>query len=232
MTLAGTIISLCLGGRALSQALSQPALNLSKAESMRRLLGMQVEDLDGEPVGVLQNFLVNVNDGTVSYGLVATRGFAGIGAHAKAVPIGVLSKATVKEGVLELGVNKSHWDRAPQFSKKDLAKLAEPQGMKSVYATFEQPWSRKEAPSQVASSTGPALRFGREIVGATVLSKSRERFGSVVDLQMSFSATTPCQAVIETEKGKTVTVPLRQMTPTTADTFQLRPDALAGVKGD
>ncbi|HVV02009.1 MAG TPA: PRC-barrel domain-containing protein, partial [Verrucomicrobiae bacterium] len=77
-----------------------------------RLIGMAVENNDGQRLGKLSNFVLDLRNGEATYAIVATGGFFGIGGHKKISPMEAISLGTSKKGVVSLGIEYRKWPKA------------------------------------------------------------------------------------------------------------------------
>src|SRR5947207_536722 len=100
-------VAVSLGSAAAQTNLSPQLLKAS------RLIGMTVEDSDGNPLGSIRNLAVDVRSGRLKYVILASGGFLGIGSKLKAVPPEALTTATAKRNTVALNVSRDKWRNAP-----------------------------------------------------------------------------------------------------------------------
>src|SRR5437773_6388035 len=68
----------------------------------RRIIGRTVENYDGDKLGKLKDFAVEMRSGQVACAIISSGGVAGIGSTWKPVPPQSLSLATAKRGTAAL----------------------------------------------------------------------------------------------------------------------------------
>src|SRR5438132_1626221 len=85
-SLATSIVSL--------PAQTNPAVIEIKPIKASRLIGLKVENRDGEEIGKLRDFALDMRTGRIKYAIVASGGFLGVQAKLRAVPPHLLSAAT------------------------------------------------------------------------------------------------------------------------------------------
>src|SRR5882672_6616031 len=146
--LPGTVAMLCLAANAVAQprATARSSSEIQKAR-LSHLRGMTVENPDGESLGVVKDFIVEMPAGDIKYALVSAGGVLGLRSTRKIVPVQALSDATAKTGILALDVTMRRWKNAPQFRKSDLGRLQEPQRAAQI-STFYSRESRQLRPAQ------------------------------------------------------------------------------------
>lgn len=230
---AALVSLLTIGSAAHGQNFSASReFNPSKAN---RLMGMTVEDGDGQRIGQVRNIVVDVQSGCAEYIIVGSGGFLGIRTKLRAVPLQVMSPATAKRNVVEIAVPKVHWNDAPTFRVSDLDALAQPNRQKQIADFYKQAVNdgmlarvtesqARSAP--VLSATGRAtqpnhpgkaqLELASEIIGRTVVDRDRKRLGDLSDLLLFFHDHSPAFALFTTGKWardgeRTYAVPLRDL---------------------
>src|SRR5204862_5190718 len=87
------------------------------------------------------------------YGIVSVRGFLGVRATRKIVPVTVLSSATTKKRTLALDVDVRRWKKAPQFRRSELATLGEPRRAREISGYYGHATPESRLP-QVAPQGG------------------------------------------------------------------------------
>src|SRR5205823_14011670 len=88
-----TAISRAKAKVSLTQAQFQPYL-------VSRLIGLKVEDIDGERLGRVNNLVLDMQSGQPRYAIISSGGLLGIRAKHRVVPASILSIATAKKGTL------------------------------------------------------------------------------------------------------------------------------------
>src|SRR6266478_10220685 len=121
-----TLFLACSAGLAQTNSSPPPQLILSN-HRISHLEGMKVEDYDGETLGTLKDFVVDMQAGEIKFALVSLGGLSGMVASLRIVPAPRLSMATTKRETLSLDIPKFRWKRAPSFKRADLAELSQSQ---------------------------------------------------------------------------------------------------------
>src|SRR5438876_5538462 len=121
--LAGIMAIFCLGatGGAVKPRAGQASNSEIQRSRLSHIRDMAVENKDGETLGHLKDFVVDMGTGEIKYGVVSVRGFLGVRATRKIVPVAILSGATTKKRTLALDVDLRRWKKAPQFRRSELA---------------------------------------------------------------------------------------------------------------
>src|SRR5262249_9714567 len=74
-----------------------------------RMRGMRVENLDGQRLGSVKDFVLDIRTGEVKYALVAPGGLRNLRARSRIVPARLLSNATAKESTIEVDLTLERW---------------------------------------------------------------------------------------------------------------------------
>lgn len=116
-------------GTSTNQPLDIQHLRLSK------MLGMKVEDAQGNDVGKLNNAMIDMRDGKVAFGIVAMHhGFLGMGRDYAAVPWAALN-LTSQPGLAKVDVSRETL-AAAAFSRNNFPNLADPQYSRQLFDRF------------------------------------------------------------------------------------------------
>src|SRR5438477_8070476 len=99
----------------------------------RRIMGKTVESYDGEKLGKVKDFLVEMESGRIHYVIISSGGFAGLNSTLKPAPAQALSLATAKKGTVALGGSNFRWEKAPTLRKKETALLSGPRRLREIY---------------------------------------------------------------------------------------------------
>lgn len=114
--------------------------NLQSVMSTGTLTGDAVRNLEGEKLGKLEDFVVDLDSGRVRYAVLSFGGLAGIGDKLFAVPPETLSIDT-DEKCLVFNVDKEQLKNAPGFDKDNWPDFADPALGSSVYGHYgKQPY--------------------------------------------------------------------------------------------
>jgi len=235
-------------GSALCQTRSHPRHNAEfQNDLVRRLVGMRVENDDGEKLGVIKDFVMDMQSGQAKYGLIASSGIIGIGSHLKIAPAQSLSTATAKKGVVSLDVGKRRWANAPVFRNDDLLKFSDPAWSKRIAQFYGQappgagavvstpaavalpPPSKGHEPRHEAPVSPPgSFAVASGILGKLVLSRQQETIGEISDLLVDLGTQRQAFAIIAYGKSsnheKTFAIPLRSLSVSARNKFMLDAD--------
>jgi sporulation protein YlmC with PRC-barrel domain len=205
-----------------------------------RLIGMKVEDRDGQNTGKLWDLVFDTQHGRLRYAIIASGGLLGIRPQLRAMPPELVTASTAKRDTLGLTVIKAEFERAPTITRPEIAMLHRSERM----AQFERLYGRSPPEKQLAaargnsigtgtgvtlpptgggtgSSTGP-LKLASDIIGQRVVNRQREKLGEVLDLLLDFSSDTPVIAIVPAgklfrdrdDKYAKYAIPLRALRPT------------------
>lgn len=220
----------------ISGAQSRHRRSQSEIQTCRfnNLSGLAVENHDGEKLGRLKNFAIDMQTGQAKYAIISSDGIVGIGAHLKVVPATAVSTATAKKDIASLEISKRRWAKAPIFKRADLANLNDPtrsQLISRFYAHStdgaaarghsQESEATPTAPPQTGQSAQQAkpsapLQLASEIVGKSVANRQGEALGKISDLLIDPAAQKPSFAIISNgrllQKQQTFAAPLRSLT--------------------
>ena len=171
---------------------------------------MIVENRDGQKLGKLQDFVVDIPSGHVIYALVSSGHGVGPKRHLKILPPQVLSTATAKKGVLQLDIAYARWQHAPRFKMPDLDAVSGPEPKAQIYAYYEQPVNK--------NNRGELLEFASAIVGKQVANRQRELLGHFSDLLVDVTGQRIVLAIAvpvgQVTQNESLAVPLCRLRPT------------------
>ena len=225
--LTGSLISLCSAFAAPSPVSPVPPHIINHQAG--KIIGLAVESLDGEKLGRIRNLVVALPSGEVKYVIVASGGMLGLKAELKIVSAPAISLATAKRRTASLDLSKRHWKDAPQFSKKGLAELADPQKVRNIASyyhlnatrspkTTKQSNSATETLGRIATdqfNVRSELRLATEIIGRRVTGAGQERIGDITDLLVDLQGIKPTFAIIsarrQTRKDYTFAVAFKSL---------------------
>src|SRR4051812_8413902 len=112
-----------------------PAGSIPKAireHQFTMLKGMTVENGDGEKLGVLADFALDLQTGTAEFGIVKLSGIGPL-AKKRVVPAEYFVLGSVKAGILALDVTGNRWAKAPVFNAKNVQHLNEPKHRREIF---------------------------------------------------------------------------------------------------
>jgi len=162
----------------------------------RRIIGRTVENYDGDKLGKVKDFVIEMRSGQVKYALISSGGVAGFGSAWTPVPPQAVSLATAKQGTVALGGKSFRWEKAPTLRKKEVAMLSAPGRMREIYGFYGQ------QPSGTGVPAG-ALQLASDLIGAAVVNRQQEKIGKVSDLVVDLTGQKPAYAIISTTLSKT-----------------------------
>lgn len=174
------------------RAKTNPAHNFKAS----KLMGYTVESQTGEKLGTVKDMAIDAKSGRLEFVLIATGGFAGVGAQLKAVPPTALSPATAKEKTLAMKISPDRWKSAPNFSKEQIANIGNPMQMRQIYRYYGQTWpALAQAPAgggppmpPTGRETGNAekLRLASDLIDKSVVNQQGQDMGRITDLLVNF----------------------------------------------
>jgi sporulation protein YlmC with PRC-barrel domain len=163
----------------------------------RQLIGMKVEDSDGQNAGTIRNLVLNMNTGNLRYAVIGTGGFFGVDATLKLAPATALSAATTKRQTLALHATTTQWRNAPAFESSELAEIGKPGRASEISHYFQVSATRASGRTMPSlSKTGREgtpdkqsgeLKFTSDLIGKKVVNTKQEKIGDIADLLVSFN---------------------------------------------
>src|ERR1041385_974645 len=115
-----------------------------------RLLGMKVEDRDGQNTGKLWDLAFDTQSGRLRYAIIASGGLLGIRPQLRAMPADLVTADTTKRDTLGLGVIKAEFERAPAITRAEIATLHRSERV----AQFERLYGQSMPARQPAGTIG------------------------------------------------------------------------------
>jgi len=224
------VVMFCLAAcaQAQSHAGAKVGSEIQRAR-LSHLRGMTIENRDGEKLGVLKDFIIDMSAGNIKYALVSAGGVLGARSTRKIVPVEALSDATAKTGILALDVSTRRWKKAPQYRRSELRKLPEPERAGQISA-FYSPAAQRSRPPQAApdngrhgtpSTTGrederhgpPNYELASDLIGRVVVNQQQIVVGQISDLLIDLAGQKKTFAIISKarllKRGENYAVPLR-----------------------
>lgn len=98
--------------------------NLNQASAIKdankasKLIGMNVRNLQNESLGDIEDLVVDLKSGKISYAVLGVGGFLGIGEKYVAIPPSAFSMSAERDGIV-LNADKAKIESAPSFAKND-----------------------------------------------------------------------------------------------------------------
>jgi sporulation protein YlmC with PRC-barrel domain len=117
-----------------------------------QILGVDVQDADGNSLGEIEDAIVDVESGAIRYFLVAAGGFLGIGEKLIPVPLGAFSYAAEEDDFLTLNVDADVLTNAPTFDADGLPDARTP-GWDTDISSY---WDQQDFQGGTGGDTGGA----------------------------------------------------------------------------
>ena len=156
---------------------AKPELQVVRADT---LLGMEVKNQQGEKLGEIENFMIDVKDGNIAYTVMDT----GLFGKLLAVPMRAL---TVKPGerTAMLNVDKAKLQQAPSFATDSWSDAVERRWLVDVYTFYgTQPY-----PSLQVITTEPiGVAHADKILGLDAENPQGENLGEIENLLIDMTA--------------------------------------------
>jgi sporulation protein YlmC with PRC-barrel domain len=199
---------------------------------------MKVENVDGEKIGRVHDLIVELRSGMPEYVIVRS-GRVVLG-HRRSVivPISAIALKTAKAGIAAVDISRQQWRYAPEFSRKDLNWIGQPEKARQI-ARF---YGRGESVPHIAktaerengdlSSTGHADgpvtvnqpgRYGlaSELIGREVIARQHADVGSISDLLVNTAEMKPAFAIVSASRpaatSTSFAVPVQLLRPMPGD---------------
>src|SRR2546423_8433832 len=167
MTNSGTILLMAIsvlagsfGTRGFCQA-AEPI----QAHLVRRIIGRTVENYDGDRLGKVKDFVVEMPAGRIEYVIISSGGVAGLNTVWKPVPPRAVSLATTKKNTVVLAGSKVQWEKAPTLKRREMPLLGTDVRLRAIYGFYgQEPPGAGTAQSAKTPGVSSAL-LASEIIG-------------------------------------------------------------------
>jgi sporulation protein YlmC with PRC-barrel domain len=93
---------------------------LNRAVMAQQILGVDIQDAEGQNLGEVEDVIVDVQSGAIRYFVVAAGGFLGIGEKMIPVPLNAFTYANAEDAFLTLNVDAEVLTNAPTFDADGL----------------------------------------------------------------------------------------------------------------
>ena len=100
--------------------------------SATTLINDDVKNPAGKDLGKIEDVMLDVNNGRISYAVLSFGGFLGMGDKLFAIPWNALELST-EEKCFYLDVDKDRLENAPGFDKDNWPNMADPEWNRSVH---------------------------------------------------------------------------------------------------
>jgi sporulation protein YlmC with PRC-barrel domain len=229
---AGFIVLLLAPLFAPAPAQVAPAPRQFHPVKLDRLVGMTVENTDGQKLGKVRDFVIDMRSGRLKFALFASGGFLGVGSRFRVVPPQILSAGTTKRDTIAIDTSRDHWNHAPQFKTSQLAALNDPAHDQQIREFYNVHDSRMAGAGRTGTSgtlltatgrngsaraDGPAdVKLASDLIGRTMVDRDAEKLGEVLDILAAFDAETPVFVIFTAgtlfrDHHHVYTVPVRQL---------------------
>lgn len=182
------------GGTEIVQERSSNAMRgvrLGRVEKASDLIGMEVQNYEGEKLGKVDDLAVDLETGRIVQVLMSTGGFLGMYAMLVPVPPGALQQDAARN-VLHLKADKAKLKAAPWYGMSEWVDLGQSNQVAEIYRYHgQQPYFT--AAYQPALGPDPTARLGyvqrtTKLLGVTVKNVQKEKLGKVENVMMDLSA--------------------------------------------
>ncbi|MEY2467287.1 MAG: hypothetical protein QOD03_1808 [Verrucomicrobiota bacterium] len=175
-----------------------------------KLVGMKVEDRDGQEIGKMRDIVVDMQTGQIKFVILASGGFLGVGAKLKAVPPQIMSAATSKRHTLAANIVELRWNNAPTVKRAAIISLAQPEQARTINSFYGQTETAPTNRAGVLAATGyetnrqmqsglQTFKLASELVGKHVVNRQQEKIGEVRDVLVGFNDQQPALAIVSAE---------------------------------
>ncbi|MBC8094757.1 MAG: PRC-barrel domain-containing protein [Akkermansiaceae bacterium] len=185
-----------------------------------QLIGMTVENIDGEQIGKLQNIALDLHSGNLRYVILAPKGIIAARTRLRAVPPQLVSAATAKRDVLGFALTQAQWNRAPTFKFSEIDALGSVAHSRQVNEFYRSsvPWlhpATQESHPAVAEHLSPTgssrdaakppppsteIKLANDLIGKSLVNREQEKLGEILNLLVTLDSRTPVLAVFSTGK--------------------------------
>lgn len=193
-------------------AASDSELRVLDQHRVTTLLGMALVNEDGEELGMVTDFIVDLRAGRTLYAIVTSQGVLGLGAREILVAAPAMTLGTTTERTLAVSLRHERWKNAPVFKKKDLPTLGSPGEVRRIYQFYGQrvndfvAASTRGSPGESAHpgqasepNTQPganSLFLARDMLGVRLLNEQHTKLGTISDLLLDLTDLKPTLALL------------------------------------
>lgn len=114
-------------------------MNKRRTLSSSSLNGDKVYNAQGEHLGKIEDLMIDIENGRVSYAVLSFGGFLGIGDKLFAIPWGAL-RVDEDQEIVTLDIDKEMLEAAPGFDKDNWPDLSSPDYERSLHSYYGQPY--------------------------------------------------------------------------------------------
>jgi hyperosmotically inducible protein len=166
-------------------------VRLGRVEKASELIGLEVKNYEGEKLGKVDDFAVDLETGRIVQVVLSTGGFLGLAVMMVPVPPGALHH-DVANKVIHLNSDKEKLKAAPRYGMSNWADLGQSNQVAEAYRYFDQePYFA--AVYQPALGPDLTARLGyvqraTKLIGAAVKNVQNETLGKVENLMVDLPA--------------------------------------------
>ena len=106
--------------------------------SASSLIGDEVKNLAGEDLGKVEELMIDLHEGRISYAVLTFGGFFGLGDKFFAIPWGLL-KVDTDEKCFRFNIDKEVLEAAPGFDKDNWPQIVTREWLSNLYLYYEIP---------------------------------------------------------------------------------------------
>jgi len=171
-----------------------------------RIRGMSVENLDGEHLGTVKDFVVDMRTGDVRYSLVAPSGLRNLRARSRIVAVRFLSNATAKENTIALDVSVPQWKNSPRFHKGELAELNAPGRQQQILSYYAPAHGDSRLAQTGLGAFGETrvhaaeMKLASELMGSQLVNRQNQTIGRISDFLIDLNQKKGAFAVVSESK--------------------------------
>lgn len=174
----------------ISKSIPQKPRPQTVPDKLTRLIGITVQNSTGEPVGIVKDLMLNLRDERITYVVLKTGGFLGIGDRLIALPPNVLS-GKPSQKVLILNADKESLKNAPAIDRNSWPEMADTQWLSGTYGQYanrngaqvkEAAGAEKKSKHDKSGEAAPLRQVrATQLIGMVVRNPSGEKLGEILD---------------------------------------------------
>lgn len=188
---------------------STSEIRVIQTHLVTKLIGLQLENDDGQPLGRVKDFILDLNLGRPLYVIVSSGGFLGIGQRTVLVPAPAVTMATAQRGMMAVNISQRRWWHAPEFRRRELATLNSSAEVRHIYqyysqsdAAFMTQTGREPADDQTqahptSNHRSRNLCLVSELLGGKLADKQGKKLGKVCNVLVDLAGRKPALAVFK-----------------------------------
>jgi sporulation protein YlmC with PRC-barrel domain len=157
-----------------SIAAANPSENqLGQVTPARQFIGQDLKSTNGEKLGKVEDFVVDLESGRILYGVVNAAG------SSRAIPAALFVPGTDRK-TLTTQATKQQVDSAPALPKGDTAQLGSTTFAAGIYRHFNQtPWWQADAAAAQSGQNFANVHRVTQLVNMPVQSSANEKVGKI-----------------------------------------------------